>query len=120
MTGITVCKVQGAVTPKAGNSELWFFWPAHHVMVISICIMFQENIYNSFQITERTHILQKSLFSMFKGHNSKSRLWFLCSARRLIVLYICVRFHANISNCIQLAERTTSWSKWLCSMFKGQ
>ena len=93
MTGITVCKVQGAVTPKAGNSELWFFLPAHHVMVISICIMFQENISNSFQITERTHILQKSLFSMFKGHNFKSRL------TRVMVLVFCTSSYSALHLC---------------------
>ena len=67
MTGITNYNVQRALTPKAGNRELWFLCSAHHIMVIYICIKFQENISNSFQITEQTHILQKSLFSMFKG-----------------------------------------------------
>ena len=67
MTGITIYNVQRLVTPKAGNSELWFLWSAHHIMVIYIGIMFQENTSHSFQVTERTHILQKSLFSMFKG-----------------------------------------------------
>ena len=28
---------------------------------------------------------------------SKPELWFRCSAHRLIVLYICVKFHENIS-----------------------
>ena len=65
MTGITQCPK--GVTPKAGNSELWFLWSAQHIMVIYICIKFQENILNSFQVTERTYILQKSLSSMVKG-----------------------------------------------------
>ena len=67
MTEITSYNVQRVVTPKAGNSELWFLYSAHRIMVIHICIKFQENTSNSFQITEWTHILQKSLFSMFKG-----------------------------------------------------
>ena len=67
MTGITIYNVQRAVTPKAGNLVLWFLCSAHHIMVIYICIKFQANISNGFQETERTHILQKSLFSMFKG-----------------------------------------------------
>ena len=67
MTGITIYNVQKAVTPKAGNAEFWFLCSAHHIMVIYIGIKFQENISNSFQVIERTHILQKSLFSMFKG-----------------------------------------------------
>ena len=28
----------------------------------------------------------------------KPELWFLCSAHRIIVLYICMKFHKNISN----------------------
>ena len=74
MTGIIIYNVQKVVTPKAGNSELWFLCSAHHIMLIYICIKFQENISNSFQVTKRTYMSQKSLFSIFKGHNSKSRL----------------------------------------------
>ena len=66
MTGITIYNVQRVVTPKAGNLELWFLCSAHHIMMIYICIKFQENVSNSFQVTEQTHILQKPLFSMFK------------------------------------------------------
>ena len=64
MTRITIYNVQRAVTPKAGNSELWFC--SAFALVIYICIKFQEYISNSFQVTERAHILEKSLFSMFK------------------------------------------------------
>ena len=67
MTGFTINNVQRAVAPKTGNSELWFLCSAHYIMVMYICIKFQENMCNSFQVTERTHILRKSLFSMFKG-----------------------------------------------------
>ena len=67
MSGITIYNIQRAVTPKAGNLELWFLCSAHHIIVVYICIKFQENISNGFQVTEWTHILQKSLFSMFKG-----------------------------------------------------
>ena len=66
MTWIPIYNVQRAVTPKAGNSELLFLCSAYHIMVY-ICIKFQESISNSFQVTEQTHILKKSLFSMFKG-----------------------------------------------------
>ena len=59
MSGITVYNVQRVVTPKAGYSELWFLCSAHHIMVIYICIKFQENISNSFQVTEWALILQK-------------------------------------------------------------
>ena len=39
-----------------------------------------------------------------KIHNPE--LWFLRSARRLIMLYICVKFHENISNGFWVTERT--------------
>ena len=99
MTGITIYSVKRKVTPKAGNSKLWFLCSAHYIMVICICIKFQENISNNFQVIERTHILQKSLISTSKGHYSKSRLsrvTVLYSAPWLIMLYICVKFHQNI------------------------
>ena len=67
MTGITIYNVQRVVTPKSGISELWFLCSAHYIMVIYICIKFQENISNSFQVTKQTFNLQKSLFSIFKG-----------------------------------------------------
>ena len=56
MTGITMYNAVKAVTRKAGNSELWFLSSAQHFMVIYICIKVQENISNSFQVTEQTHI----------------------------------------------------------------
>ena len=36
----------------------------------------------------------------------KPELRFMCSARCLIMLYICVKFHENISNDLHLTERT--------------
>ena len=37
---------------------------------------------------------------------SKPELWFICSARRLIVLYIYMMFGENISDGIRVIERT--------------
>ena len=36
----------------------------------------------------------------------KPELWFLCSAHPIIVLYISMKFHENISNDIEDIERT--------------
>ena len=52
---------------------------------------------------------QNLLFSISKGHNSKKcnpELRFLRSALRLMLLYICVKFHENISNGFGVTERT--------------
>ena len=54
MTRITFYNVKRAVTPIADNSELWFLRSSHHIMVIYICIKFQENISDSFQVREIT------------------------------------------------------------------
>ena len=47
---------------------------------------------------------------MFKGQQQKKvgkpELWVICSARRLIVLYIYVKFRENISDDISVMERT--------------
>ena len=36
----------------------------------------------------------------------KPELWFLCSACRIMMLYICVQFHENIANGFQVTEQT--------------
>ena len=44
-----------------------------------------------------------------KGNNSKSRktrVPFMCSARRLMVLNVCVKFHENTSSSLKVMERT--------------
>ena len=33
-------------------------------------------------------------------------LWFLCSARRLMVFIVCVKFHENMSSGFKVMERT--------------
>ena len=84
MTGITIYTVQRVVTPKVGHSELGFLCSAHHIMVIYICIKFQENISNSFQVT--------------KGHNSKSRL------SRVTVLVFCTSSYDALHLCEVLSK----------------
>ena len=62
---------------------------------------FHEGTLNDLSYTADTTILQNLLFSISKGHNSKihnPEVQFLCPARRLMLLYICVKFHENISN----------------------
>ena len=36
----------------------------------------------------------------------KSELWFMCSARRLMVFNVCVKFHENISSGFKHMKRT--------------
>ena len=102
MTWIATDYVQRAGTPKADKSELQFLCFANCIMVINICIKFQENISNSFQVTEWTSLF----FQSSKGHNSKSRL------TRVTVLVFCTLSHDALhlcevsSNGFQLTEQT--------------
>ena len=36
----------------------------------------------------------------------KPEVWFMCSARGLMVFNVCVKFHANISSGFKLMKRT--------------
>ena len=59
------------VTPKAGNSELWSLCSAHYIMVIYICVKFQENISNSFKVTEQTHTTEITIFNVQRAITAK-------------------------------------------------
>ena len=69
MTWITTDNVQRAITPKAGNSELPFLCSVNCIMVIYICIKFQENIVFKLQGTQIYY--RNHYFQSLKGHNSQ-------------------------------------------------
>ena len=83
--------------------------------MLYICVKFHQNIWNGFQLTERTCVHTGNGYFQYilcsKG-NSKSRLTrvtvFACCLR---VLYICEKFCENIYNCFQLTERTPVHSR---------
>ena len=80
-------------------------------MLVNICMKFHEDILNSFKVTERTRFyLRNGYLQSSKGHNSKSinikELWFLRSARHLMLVNICMKFHEDILNSFQVTERT--------------
>ena len=94
---------------------------ARRLIILYISITFHENILNGFQVIERTG-LRDGRTDRRSGHeftnvefqreiqcNSKTvrtRLRFLCSARRLMMLYISVKLHENILNGFQVILRT--------------
>ena len=55
MTWLTSDNVQRVVTPNANNSELLFLYFANCIMVIYLCIKFEENISNNFQVLQSGH-----------------------------------------------------------------
>ena len=63
-------------------------------MVVYICIKFQENISNTFQVTEETQIYYRNYyFQSSNGHNSKRRL------SRVTVLVFCTLFYDFLHLC---------------------
>ena len=92
------------------KQELWFLRSARRLMLVNICMKFHEGILNGFWDTERTRPYRKIYYFQFqraitpKKHNPELR--FLRSARRLMLLYIWVKFHENISNGFWVTERT--------------
>ena len=65
--------------------------------MVNICMKFHEDILNGFKVTERTRFcLRNCYLQNSKEHNSKveiQELWFLRSARRLMLVNICMKFH---------------------------
>ena len=75
-------------------------------MMLYICLKFYEkNIWNSFQLAELTQVYGRDGYFQYllrsKGGNSKNRIVF-CT----FPIYICEKFHENISNGFQRTERT--------------
>ena len=73
--------------------------------MLYICIKFHENISMGFRVIEGLKF-QYSKFS--KGHNSVKDLGevivLVQSANSLMMLYICTKFHENISKCLRVIE----------------
>ena len=75
-------------------------------MLIDIHITFREDILNGFQVIEGAHFFDGQ---SSKGNNSKSinqELWFLCSARHLMLIDIYMKLLEDILNRFQVTERT--------------
>ena len=113
MVEMAIFNVQREISSKLGKSELRLMSSACCIIELQICVKIHQNISNNFQLTGRTVVHGRNGYFQYlqcsKSCNSKGRLpeiWFLCSARRLMLFYICERFHENISNGFQHTERT--------------
>ena len=110
MVELAMFSVQRVITPKVEEPMLWFTCTcsARRPMVLYICVKFYENISNGFQLTERTWVHGGNGYvqSAITPEESKRELRFMCSARCLIVLYICVMCCENITNGIRVMEWT--------------
>ena len=69
---MAIFNVQRTITPKVCSPELRFLHSARRLMVLNICVKFHENIFNAFEVTERTRVCGKiAIFQCSKGSNSE-------------------------------------------------
>ena len=75
------------------------------LMTFNICVKFNENMSSSFKVVERR---QKNVNTQRANTPKvgKPELWFFCSACRLMVFNVCVKFHENMSSGFKVMERT--------------
>ena len=127
MMEMAMLNVQRAINPKLGKPELRFMCSACRPIVVYICMEFCEKImherYQSNGADTSTWVVYggAALYNLHgrngyvqcsKGNNSKSRsqeLRLICSAHRLMVLYIGVKFHESLSNGIKVMKQTRNY-----------
>ena len=73
-------------------------------MLVNICVKLRGDNLNGFKVTERTRLNRQMhciLFSVSKDHHSKNRKYrFTGSARRLMLVDICVKFQEDSLNSV--------------------
>ena len=97
--------VQRAITPKVGK-QIYGLCVLH---VVSWCFTF---VWSFVKILRTVSVMERARIHGRNGYVQRQitpkigqpELQFICSARRLMVLYICVKFCENISNGIRVME----------------
>ena len=74
-------------------------------MVFNICMKFHENMSSGLKVMERTRKLLTHKREITPKVD-KLELPFMCSACRLMVINVCVKFHENMSRGLKVMERT--------------
>ena len=97
---------QRETTANISKAELWFLCMTQRLIVLYNCMKFHFYSFNGCKLTERTRNSIANDQRVITPKISKAELWFLCMTHRLIVLYICMKFHLNNLNGFQLTERT--------------
>ena len=77
-------------------------------MLVNISMKFHEGIFNGLKVIERTQFCHRNCYlQSSKGHNLYiQELWFVRSARRLMLINISMKFHEDILNGFQYTEWT--------------
>ena len=100
-----IVDTQRAITPKVGTPELLFMCSARRLMVFNVCVKFHENMSSGFKVMERTRKIVNTQRAI-TPKVGKPELQFMCSACRLMVFNVCVKFHENMSSSLKVMERT--------------
>ena len=100
-----IVNTQRAITPKVGKSELRFMCSARRLMVFNVCVKFHENMSSGFKVMERTRKIVYTKRAITQKVE-EPELRFMCSARRLMVFNVCMKFHENMSMGFKVMERT--------------
>ena len=78
---------------------------ARLLVVFNVCVKFHENMSSGFKVMERTRKIVSTQRAITQKVE-KPELRFTCSARRLMVFNVCVKFHENMSSGFNVMERT--------------
>ena len=69
--GLRICNYYFQVfkeeTSKLYKQELWFLYSARRLMILNICMKFQEDIFNGFHVRHRHDFITELLLTKFKG-----------------------------------------------------
>ena len=98
-----IVNTQRAITPKVGKSELRLMCSASGLMVFNVCVKFHENVSSGFKVMERTRKIVNTKRAITQKAD-EPELRFMCSARRLMVFNVCVKFHENMSSGFKVME----------------
>ena len=78
---------------------------ARRLMVFNVCVKFHENMSSGLKgYGADTKIVNTK--RAITPKIGKPELRFMCSARRLMVFNVCVKFHENMSSGFKVMERT--------------
>ena len=78
---------------------------ARRLMVFNVCVKFHENVSSGFKVMERTRKIVNTKRAITQKVD-EPELRFMCSARRLMVFNVCMKFHENMSSGFKVMERT--------------
>ena len=78
---------------------------ARRLMVFNVCVKFHENVSSGFKVMEWTRKIVNTKRAITPKVD-KPELRFMCSACRLMVFNVLVKFHENMSSGLKVMERT--------------